>query len=110
MTYHKPEDVTRAGVEVVRVIYDSGADVDESYSVVKLKCGDEVWFGVRWNIRGNERDDPEKQNGKTCNGFPLSSSRPVWFELPEDLILKLFESGSDLRKEFEKVYPHDKGA
>lgn len=90
MNYYKAEDVSRKkGVDFVKLIHDNHDKGEEDYSLALLRDSDNdkcKWVGVRWNIRGDEHDDPAKKEGKTkCLGFPTSHGHPTWFDLPEDL-------------------------
>ena len=87
MNYYKAEDVSRRkGVEFVKLIHDNHDKGDEDYSLAVLRGSDGEWFGLRWNIRGDEHNDPAKKEGTTtCLGFPNSRGKPTWFEIPEDL-------------------------
>jgi len=86
MNYHSAENVSRpADVDFKKCIHDNHGKGDD-YSVALLSWNGKEYFAVRWNIRGDEKDDPEKQNGEMCLGFPSSHGLPTWFEIPEDLI------------------------
>ncbi|HEY0412370.1 MAG TPA: hypothetical protein VGD66_04440 [Allosphingosinicella sp.] len=65
-----PQIVTAGGVDVIRVVANSG---EGGYSVAVLRKDGEEYVGFRWN---GERD------GK---GYPTARGYPVWCALPREI-------------------------
>lgn len=86
MNYTPPGNVTSPQhyVSNVRVIYDGGQN---SASVAIIDWEGEPRLAMRWNVAGNEWNDPEKKSGaKLCVGMPTSRGYPTWFVLPDEMV------------------------
>ena len=90
MSYIKPKDVQATRVQ--KVIYDGGPC---GVSVAEVKWSNGICIGIRWN----ETDNQRRRKTPNSKGMPISSGKPVWFILPNDI----FDAGSDLRKTLSKA-------
>lgn len=73
MSYTRPEQVRspQDRLQELQVIHDGG---EGSWSLARMKWDGENAVGIRWN--GND---------SSPNGNPLSTGKPIWFILPEEI-------------------------
>jgi hypothetical protein len=87
MAYVDPNTVVapRAIISDVEVVYNIG-DVEQSWSVAKLRWDRKPAVGIRWN--GNP--------GEKGIGTPQAFGQPTWFIVPDKLQAKVLEEAERL--------------
>jgi|ERR1019366_900182 hypothetical protein len=90
MAYIDPNRVIapKSLVSNVEVVYDSGPQTEEGWSVVRLRWDRKDAVGIRWN------GDPDDKG----IGTPQAFGQPTWFLVPSELQDKVLEEAEKLAR------------